>query len=82
MASYFEVMVGTSSCLAITDGDGTGLRICGGKQWGGATTKHKWEITESVAEDIINCLKNDFPSLFGNAQQQVQPDGADKPLAG
>lgn len=35
MAQFFEVIVGPTSCLAIMDEGGSGLRICGGKQSGG-----------------------------------------------
>ena len=78
MALFFEVHEGTSACLAIMDKN-TGLRVCGEKQWGGSRTTHKWEITETVAKDILGCLREEFPSLFA---QSILADRPPLPSSG
>lgn len=60
---YFEVMIGSSSCLCITDGEGTGVRICGEKQWGGGSTLYKWKLSKELAKDVLNNIFYVYPEL-------------------
>lgn len=58
---YIEVM---GNSLVLTDGDGTGIRVLGPKQWGGATTDQTWELTESAAKDFLGEIHHHYPHLF------------------